>query len=247
MSAYTPAETADYEARSAFDKGDRAQQRAYVADAVRHLRPNLASFVELGCGTGYFAEAVLEAAPAAAGILVDPSAAMIDLARQRLRRWAARVEFREADASTTAADPGLDGVELAIAALTLHLPGPAARAAILRDLHHRLAADGLLILIDHHLPEDPKDAALFRWLACRDIQRRMTELFGPALATSPDLSIDEILRRDDARPRAKGAIRLSVDRLVGIAREAGFTILPFFQDARFVGLIGRKQTAGTFA
>lgn len=241
MSAYSAAQAAEYDTRSDFDKGDRTQHRDYVADVVRHLNPRLATFVDLGCGTGFFAEAILEAAPDARALLVDGSEAMLEIARRRLAANADRVTYCVRDVAAMRYDPPWDRVDLVLSALTLHLVPPDTRAQVLRQAFGALAAGGILILVDHFVPRDARHAGLLEYCACRDVQRRMQAYFGPAFAASRDLQIDEIVRRDRERDAQEGAAHLDVEEIRAMVESAGFQdngIL--FRDARFFGLVAHK-------
>lgn len=241
MNAYSAAEASEYDTRSAFDKGDRTQHRDYIADAVRHLKPDLTRFVDLGCGTGFFAEALLDAAPRASALLIDASEPMLAVARRRLAASADRVTYRNQEVAAVRYDPPWHRVDLILSALTLHLVPREVRAQVLRQSFAALADGGVLILVDHFVPRDARHAALLEYLACRDVQRRMQAFFGPALAASRDLRIDEIIRRDRARDAAEGAVHLDVDEIRSTVESAGFRDAGLlFQDARFFGLAAHK-------
>lgn len=241
MSAYSASEASEYDTRSAFDKGDRTQHRDYVADVVRNSIPDLATFVDLGCGTGFFAEALLDAAPQAKALLVDGSEPMLELAKRRLAAMADRVTYRALEVAAMRYDPPWDRVDLVLSALTLHFVTPEVRAQALRQAFDALTDGGILILVDHFVPRSRRHAGLLEYLACRDVQRRMQAFFGPAFAASRDMQIDEIVRRDREREAREGAAHLDVEEIRSMVASAGFPdsgIL--FQDARFFGLVAHK-------
>jgi SAM-dependent methyltransferase len=241
MSAYSASEATEYDTRSAFDKGDRTQHRDYIADVVRHLKPDLARFVDLGCGTGFFAEALLDAAPQAQALLVDGSEPMLERARRRLTAAADRVTYRAQEVAAMRYDPPWDRVDLILSSLTLHFVPPEVRAEALRQAFAALADGGLLILVDHFVPRSARHAGLLEYLACRDVQRRMHTFFGPAFAASRDMQIDEIIRRDREREAAEGAAHLDVEEIRSMVAAAGFRDAGIlFQDARFFGLVAHK-------
>lgn len=241
MSGYSASEASEYDTRSAFDKGDRSQHRDYVADVVSRLNPGLARFVDLGCGTGFFAEALLDAAPQAQALLVDGSEPMLERARKRLASKADRVTLRAQEVAAMRYDPPWDEVDLILSALTLHLVAPDVRARALREAFAALAEGGILILVDHFVPRSARHAGLLEYLACRDVQRRMQAFFGPALAASRDMQIDEIIRRDREREAGEGATHLGIEEIRSMVEAAGFRDSGiFFQDARFFGLVAHK-------
>ncbi len=241
MSAYSASAASEYDARSVFDKGDRTQQRHCVADAVRHCKPGLVSFIDLGCGTGFFAEALLDAAPQARALLIDGSEAMLDLAKSKLASKADRATYLVREVAAMRYDPPWDQVDLILCSLTLHLVPTEVRAQALRQAFGALGDGGMLILVDHFVPRGARHARLLEYLACRDVQRRMQDFFGSAFAASRDLQIDEIVRRDREREAAEGAAHLDVDEIRSMVESAGFQDSGImFQDARFFGLVAHK-------
>lgn len=241
MSAYDAAQASEYDTRSAFDKGDRTHHRDYVADVVRYWKPDLARFVDLGCGTGFFAEALLDAAPNAKALLVDGSQSMMEHARKRLASSSDRVTYRCAQVEAMRYDPPWDQVDLILSALTLHFVPREMRAQALRQAFDALVEGGILILVDHFVPRSARHAALLEYLACRDVQRRMTDFFGPGFSASRDMHIDEIIRRDREREAAEGATHLDIGEICSMVESAGFAEAGIlFHDARFFGLVGHK-------
>ncbi len=64
---------------------------------ISAARDHLETFLNIGCGDGMLAAAILDEFPHARGLLVDPSSAPLETARQRLRPHAGRFECRRAD------------------------------------------------------------------------------------------------------------------------------------------------------
>ena len=78
--------------------------------------PSGARWLDIGCGTGVFTELVVDTCSPASVIAVDPSAAQIELARQK--PLAQRVDFRAADAQTL---PFSDGAfDIVVSALVIN-------------------------------------------------------------------------------------------------------------------------------
>jgi ubiquinone/menaquinone biosynthesis C-methylase UbiE len=83
--------------RSAMEKRPwRTEFFALFADELAQIRPAVARVLELGSGPGFLAVHLLRALPDLDMVLLDFSAAMHDLARQRLGGLVSRVEFIEA-------------------------------------------------------------------------------------------------------------------------------------------------------
>jgi SAM-dependent methyltransferase len=101
----------------------RPLARAFVA---WFAAPTEARWVDVGCGTGALAEAVLAAADPASVLGIDPSAEYLGAARARLADPRARFAVGDARALPVATG----GCDAAVAGLALnHGPGPAAAVA----------------------------------------------------------------------------------------------------------------------
>src|SRR5690606_33919855 len=59
------------------------------------------SFIDLGCGDGILAAAILGEYPAAQGVLVDISEPMLEAARQQLQEYAGQLVFANLDYADT--------------------------------------------------------------------------------------------------------------------------------------------------
>jgi ubiquinone/menaquinone biosynthesis C-methylase UbiE len=89
--------------RSAMEKRPwRTEFFSMFADELAQIRPTVSRVLELGSGPGFLADHLLRALPTLHMVLLDFSASMHELARQRLGELASRVEFIEASFK----DPG---------------------------------------------------------------------------------------------------------------------------------------------
>jgi tRNA (cmo5U34)-methyltransferase len=115
--------------------------------------------VDLGAGTGALSAAILDGIPRARAILVDIDPAMLDAARERLARHAARCEFRR----TSFAD-ALPACDAVVASLALHhVPEPAAKGALYTAIHAALRPGGALLIADATVhAHGPENAAVYR-------------------------------------------------------------------------------------
>ena len=147
MPALTP-----QQARRVYDRIAGAQdwQRFYedaaTSELVAHARFGAArAVVELGCGTGRFAAALLAGhLPADATYLgVDVSPRMVSMATGRLRQWANRatVALVDGDAGLPAADISADRF---VANYVFDLLSPEGTAAALAEARRVLVPGGLL-------------------------------------------------------------------------------------------------------
>ncbi|MFQ5668869.1 MAG: class I SAM-dependent methyltransferase, partial [Candidatus Binatia bacterium] len=143
------------QARSFYDRfGAKQDQQGFyenaaIRDLLAHAGFEAAQAVcEVGCGTGRFAETLLEAhLPETARYAGwDVSTTMVDLTRQRLARFAGRAEVFHTDGSPRlpAADATFDRV---VSNYVLDLLSLADIRLLLAEAHRLLTQDGRLCLI----------------------------------------------------------------------------------------------------
>jgi SAM-dependent methyltransferase len=140
------------EARRAYDRIGRLQDRqAFYEDAAtnRLLQHgdfrSARSIFEFGCGTGRFAQRLLEAElpPGARYRGVDLSPRMIGLAQARLRPWASRAEVRLTGGGPPSDEPSA-AFDRFVSNYVFDLLAIDAIEAVLREAHRMLEPGGLL-------------------------------------------------------------------------------------------------------
>ena len=117
---------------------------ALVADAgidVSHV-------VDLGSGHGSYLELFLSSFPGARGTWVDSSAAMEEVARERLAPFGDRVCFVLADVEQLAG-ASLEPVSVVVSSRALHHLSHEALAALYRAVHDVVVPGGLVFNLDH--------------------------------------------------------------------------------------------------
>lgn len=120
--------------------------------------PQHSDILVYGAGGGLELKAFGEAQPGWRLVGVDPSAEMLDLAREILGPLQKRVDLRQG--YIDAAPPGpFDG---AACLLTLHFLQRDERLAVLRDIRRRMKPDARLVIAHHSYPEGSEPQA---WLA----------------------------------------------------------------------------------
>lgn len=186
-------------ARRFYDRlgGGQDWQRFYEDTATRLLLAwggfgDAEAVLELGCGTGRFAETLLARhLPADARYTgIDLSPRMVDLTRARLARWRDRADLRVG----TAADAGAGGpdgtYDRVVANYVFDLLGPDETDAVLGEAHHLLRPGGRLCATGLTFGINARSRAVARawsWLwrrapglvgGCRPI--RLTDALEPA-------------------------------------------------------------------
>jgi len=182
--------------------------------------PERAGILVVGAGGGLELKAFAEAQPDWRFVGVDPSAGMLDLARQVLGPLQARVDLCRGYVDAAPQGP-FDG---ATCLLTLHFLARDERLHTLREIRRRLKPGAPLVVAHHSYPGGSDPSA---WL-----ERSAAFAGGPGV--------------DFAQARASGAKMaeflplLSTDEDEAVLREAGFSDVALFYAAfSFRGWISR--------
>lgn len=123
-----------------------------------------AHILVVGAGGGLELKAMAEARPEWAFIGVDPSAAMLDIARLTIQPFEDRIQLIEG--TVDAEQSGLfDG---AVCLLTLHFLDKHERLSTLQEIHRRLQPGARLVVAHHSVPSDGAELWLTRSAAFAD-------------------------------------------------------------------------------
>jgi SAM-dependent methyltransferase len=234
----------EYDDKSNFDKGDRARHREYLDDLLRCLAPEVNTFVELGCGTGFYTEVLLDRCPTAHGILVDGSAPMLDVARSKLSARAGvnqRLDYRHCKLEELDLGQCTPRAELIFAGITLCYLTREARARAVADVYRTLADDGVFVLFDQYKPDDAVHARTTEYLACSDMRRRFAKFFRMPIE-SPALQVERLIAADRKSKAEDGDHEVSIEEHVRLLTGAGFAACHvLFIEPRLFGLVAYKQ------
>lgn len=168
--------------------------------------PETAEILVVGAGGGLELSAFADAEPGWRFTGVDPSAAMLDLARRTLGPLGARADLRLGTIDAAPSGP-FDG---ATCLLTLHFLDRDERLRTLREIHRRLRP-GAALVVAHHSAADGADTT--RWLS-----RSLT------FAGTPDTT-------DAATQMAQRLPVLTTEEDEALLREAGFSEIALFYAA----------------
>lgn len=130
---------------------------------------------------------------------VDPSAAMIDVARERFRSSdvSSRTRFHVGELHTLEDSAPFDGAQMM--GVLHHVDGDEARETLLREVAHRLAP-GAPLVVGCRVGMDPVlvEIELRRWRTygmAKDEQQRRRAMFGHMQPVRSDGALDEMLER----------------------------------------------------
>ena len=113
--------------------------------------------IDLGIGTGYFAERFLKLFPNSRVLGIDGAQAMVDLAKARLRSLASRVEFVIGDfRNLQQLAPGAGLADVVFSAYALHHLGRPDKERVLREVVELLVPGGWFINADLIVADSPE-------------------------------------------------------------------------------------------
>jgi len=136
--------------------------KAFTAEIRRIDRDHL-SVLELGCGPGFLAEALLENCHISRYLLVDFSPHMLDLSRKRLERFKDKSVFLQRDFKKKNWPEGIrTGFNVVVSLQAVHELRHASRIPRLyAQLHELLVTTGLILICDHVNSDSRRGAAHF--------------------------------------------------------------------------------------
>lgn len=156
---------------------DRERQLQILAGLVQPIARPL-HVIELGCGEGLLAEAVLERFPYSVVHALDGSDEMLARARKRLERFGERVDLRPFDLFSREWRRPPWPVHAVLSSLAVHHLDAAAKQLLFRDLYEILAFEGRLILADILQPADRPGLALAAQEYDAAVRQRAIQLDG---------------------------------------------------------------------
>jgi tRNA (cmo5U34)-methyltransferase len=179
----------------------------------------ITTFLDLGCGDGVLAAAILDEHPHARGLLVDFSEPMLDAARRQLQPYARRVEFLQTDFNK----PGWmrrvaphAPLEAIVSGFSIHHLPDARKRELYAEVFELLAPEGIFINIEHV-------SSATRWTESIWDDYMIDAIFGQELQASPGKTRAEVAReyytRADNDANILAPLEVQCDWLRGIGFE----------------------------
>src|SRR5215467_6557934 len=129
--------------------------------------------IDLGIGTGYFTEHFLNYFPNSEVLGIDGAHAMIQLAKERLRSSASRVQFATGDfRSLQQLARGVDTVDVVFSAYALHHLNKTDKEGVLRQVIELLAPGGWFVNADLIVADWPEVESHLQQLRVAGIMER---------------------------------------------------------------------------
>lgn len=145
--------------------GDRlgpllALPRRITGAVLARADPPVRAVIDVGSGPGTFLGMVLDSCPNATGIWTDVSAAMQELAQERLARFTSRIEFRLADAAELRAAAHDGAADAVLTSRFTHHLDPGELRTFYADAGQIVGPGGWIANLDHVSLAEPWTARL---------------------------------------------------------------------------------------
>jgi len=193
------------------------------------------SFLDLGCGDGVLANAVLDRFGSAHGVLADFSEPMLEAARRRLARHAGRAHYIHTDYALPAwvdsARP-FAAFDAVISGFSIHHQPDERKREVYGEIYRLLAPGGVFVNIEHV-------SSPTRWLASIH-----DELFVDHLhAVHPNEARAEVETNYYNRPDKAANILAPVELQCQWLREIGFTDVDCYLKIFELAVFGGRKSA----
>jgi ubiquinone/menaquinone biosynthesis C-methylase UbiE len=198
---------------------------------------HVGTFLDLGCGDGMLARAILDEHPEAHGVLVDFSPAMLDVARHHLEVHSHRLEFLEADFARegwvrrVAPHAPLNVV---VSGFAIHHLPDSRKQALFGEIFDLLAPEGLFLNIEHV-------ASATRWTESVLDDYMIDAIFGEEIRSSPGKSRAAVAREYYARARQDARILAPLEVQCDWLREIGFENVDCFLKMQELAMFGGQK------
>jgi len=182
--SWTEADSSLYRALAAVAVPDRAEQMAVLLTLLPLASGEAGRIVELGCGEGRLASAILTAYPRVSVLALDGSEEMRDQTRSRLRAFGERAHDGVLDLHADGWFGCLDGVDAVVSSLALHHLDGDGKRQLFGEAARRLSSHGALLVADLVEPkrDEARDVFAASWNAAAERQSRSAPGSAEALA-----------------------------------------------------------------
>jgi len=213
------------------------EQIETMLQLIAAAREQVHTFLDLGCGDGFLAAAILDEQPTARGYLIDESEAILTTARRQLEPHRARVEFRLADfhqagwTREVAAGAPFDAV---VSGFAIHHTPEERKRALYREIFELLQPGGLFLNIEHV-------ASATRWTESAWDDYTIDAIFGDQLRAAPGKSRADVAREYYARSDRAANVHAPLEVQCDWLRELGFENVDCFLKVQELAVFGGQR------
>ena len=182
QSGWTEEDSALYRELSAVAVPRREEQLAALVALLPFGRDEAFGVVELGCGEGVLAAAVMDAYPQANVLALDGSASMLQETSERLERYGGRARLGEFDLASSEWRGRMAGADAVVSSLAVHHLSGEGKKKLFEDAARKTSARSALLIAD--VVEPARDEA---WRYYADVYDMAAELKSREQTGSGDL------------------------------------------------------------
>jgi SAM-dependent methyltransferase len=195
-------------------------QAEWVVRLLRKGQEGLETFLDIGCGDGRLAELAFRAFPAARGVGVDGSEAMLARGRERLAPWASQLELRLGNLEEEAWCAGLPApFDVVLSGYTIHHLEDDRKRRVYEQIYDLLRPGGLFLHNEHVASASPLGESLFEDVYVDHFCRQSTD---------PDVDPAAVRRRYRERPDRLANRLTPLETQLQWMREIGFAEVECF-------------------
>jgi ubiquinone/menaquinone biosynthesis C-methylase UbiE len=197
------------ERRRAVPLGD--EQVKIMLRVARRFVPQPARFIDLGCGDGFLARAVLSEYSTSHAVLIDHSEPMLRRANEAMSPFPGRYEIGHGDLSESLRGVVGDGpFDLIVSGYAVHHLPTARKRSLYREVYDLLRPGGLFVNVEHVASATPEMEAVH------------DEAYIDHIVAVTGRDRTEVEREYHGRPDKADNILEPVEAQVGWLRESGF-------------------------
>ncbi len=196
-------------------------------------------FLDLGCGDGILASAILEQFPQAIGVLLDFSQPMLQAARAQLSRYSANLQFVDVDygrpgwvESVASSAP----FEVVVSGYSIHHQPDEGKQALYAEIFHLLKPGGLFLNVEHV-------ASATRWVESIFEEYFIDSLYDSRTAPDSSQNRGQVAETSYHRPDKEANILAPVETQCDWLRQIGFQDVDcYFKIFELAVFGGRRPT-----
>lgn len=177
------------------------------------------SFLDLGCGDGILASAILEKYPEAKGVLLDFSDPMIEAAREKLKDYVSNLDFMTLDYADS---HWLDSVgkmapfDVIVSGFSIHHQSDKKKLELYSEIYNLLKPGGIFLNIEHV-------SSPTRWIESVFEEYFIDSLYNMHLAENSQKTRSQVAEEFRNRPDKEANILAPVEIQCDWLRRIGFS------------------------
>ncbi len=220
------------ERRRAVPLGD--EQVKIMLRVARRFVPQPARVIDLGCGDGFLARAVLSRFPTAHALLIDHSEPMLRRAHEAMSPFSGRYEIRQGDlGESLPPQVGEDPFDLIVSGYAIHHLPTARKRSLYQEVYDSLRPGGLFVNVEHIAS------------ATLELEAVHDEAYIDHIAAVTGRDKAEVEREYHGRPDKADNILEPVEAQVGWLREIGFEQADCYFKWLELAVFGGQKPLGT--